>query len=223
MAESIARDYGESAAVYEEVLSGRPWPEGFWMPTTNSRRITEILRYLFLDKLKMKEYEVAKAALTADFINEYELSVLVEKAERPPEMNDGELFYLLWYVFPDKRPSDDELIIKVYRDVLSGKRKNFPRGYFLKNSQVEHRAIVCFRYLCEEVLKLDSEGICRTFTKTYGIKTLSKYKLKMLVDIVYESLFHLMNAAYPELSGKLENYRFDKRRHEKEGKSDNAD
>ncbi len=126
-------------------------------------------------------------------------------------------FYLLWYVFPDKRPGDDELIIKVYHDVLSGKRKNFPRGYFLKNSQVEHRAIVCFRYLCEEVLKLDSEGICRTFTKTYGIKTLSKYKLKMLVDIVYESLFHLMNAAYPELSGKLENYRFDKRRHEKEG------
>lgn len=55
-------------------------------------------------------------------------------------MNDGEFFYLLWYVFPDKRPGDDELIIKVYRDVLSGKRKNFPRGYFLKNSQVEHRA-----------------------------------------------------------------------------------
>lgn len=35
-------------------------------------------------QLKMKEYEVAKAALTADFINEYELSVLVEKADRPP-------------------------------------------------------------------------------------------------------------------------------------------
>lgn len=97
-----------------------------------------------------------------------------------------------------------------------GNRKNFPRGYFLKNSQVEHRAIVCFRYLCEKVLKLDAEGICRTFTKTYGIKTLSKYKLKMLIDIVYESLFHLMNAAYPELSGELEKYRFDKRRHERE-------
>ena len=26
MAESIARNYGESAAVYEEVLSGKPWP-----------------------------------------------------------------------------------------------------------------------------------------------------------------------------------------------------
>ena len=29
MAESIARNYSESAAVYEEVLSGKPWPEGF--------------------------------------------------------------------------------------------------------------------------------------------------------------------------------------------------
>lgn len=219
MAEPDVKDYGESAVVYEEVLHGKPWPEGFWMPTTNNRRVTEILRYLFLDKLKIKEYEVAKEILTADFIYEYELSILIEKADRPPEMNDGEFFYLLWYVFPEKRPTEDELIIKVYNDVLSGRRKNFPRGYFLKNSRVEHRAIVCFRYLCEEVLKLDAEGICRTFTKTYGIKTLSKYKLKMLVDIVYESLFHLMNAAYPELSGELEKYRFDKRRHEREGEN----
>ena len=219
MAGADVKDYGESAVVYEEVLHGKPWPEGFWMPTTNNRRVTEILRYLFLDKLKIKEYEVAKEMLTADFINEYELSILIEKADRPPEMNDGEFFYLLWYVFPEKRPTEDELIIKVYNDVLSGRRKKFPRGYFLKNSRVEHRAIVCFRYLCEEVLKLDAEGICRTFTKTYGIKTLSKYKLKMLVDIVYESLFHLMNAAYPELSGELEKYRFDKRRHEREGEN----
>lgn len=219
MAEPDVKDYGESAVVYEEVLHGKPWPEGFWMPTTNNRRVTEILRYLFLDKLKIKEYEVAKEILTADFIYEYELSILIEKADRPPEMNDGEFFYLLWYVFPEKRPTEDELIIKVYNDVLSGRRKNFPRGYFLKNSRVEHRAIVCFRYLCEEVLKLDTEGICRTFTKTYGIKTLSKYKLKMLIDIVYESLFHLMNAAYPELSGELEKYRFDKRRHEREGEN----
>lgn len=219
MAGTDVKDHGESAVVYEEVLHGKPWTEGFWMPTTNNRRVTEILRYLFLDKLKIKEYEVAKEMLTADFINEYELSILIEKADRPPEMNDGEFFYLLWYVFPEKRPTEDELIIKVYNDVLSGKRKNFPRGYFLKNSRVEHRAIVCFRYLCEEVLKLDAEGICRTFTKTYGIKTLSKYKLKMLIDIVYESLFHLMNAAYPELSGELEKYRFDKRRHEREGEN----
>lgn len=219
MTETAVKDYGESAVVYEEVLYGKPWPEGFWMPTTNNRRVTEILRYLFLDKLKIKEYEVAKEILTADFINEYELSILIEKADRPPEMNDGEFFYLLWYVFPEKRPTEDELIIKVYNDVLSGRRKKFPRGYFLKNSRVEHRAIVCFRYLCEEVLKLDAEGICRTFTKTYGIKTLSKYKLKMLIDIVYESLFHLMNAAYPELSGELEKYRFDKRRHEREGEN----
>ena len=219
MAETDVKDYGESAVAYEEVLHGKPWPEGFWMPTTNNRRVTEILRYLFLDKLKIKEYEVAKEMLTADFINEYELSILIEKADRPPEMNDGEFFYLLWYVFPEKRPTEDELIIKVYNDVLSERRKNFPRGYFLKNSMVEHRAIVCFRYLCEEVLKLDAEGICRTFTKTYGIKTLLKYKLKMLIDIVYESLFHLMNAAYPELSGEQEKYRFDKRRHEREGEN----
>ena len=223
MADIDVRKYGESVVVYEEVLSGDPWPDGFWSPLTSSRRVTEILRYLFLDKLKIEQYEVAKELLTADFIDEYELSILVDKAERPPEMNDGEFFYLLWNVFPEERPSDDELIIKVYTEVLSGKRKGFPRGYFLKNSQVEHRAVVCFRYLCEEVLKLDSEGICETFTMTYSIKILSKYKLKMLVDIVFDSLSHLMSAAYPELAGKLESYRVDKRRTENKGGKKSAD
>jgi len=217
LADADVRKYGESAAVYEDVLSGEPWPDGFWAPLTSSRRVAEILSYLFLDKLKIEQYEVAKELLTADFIAEYELSILVEKAERPPEMNDGEFFYLLWNVFPDARPSDEELIIKVYTEVLSGKRKGFPRGYFLKNSQVEYRAVVCFRYLCEEVLKLDRESICKTFTMTYSIKILSKYKLKMLIDIVFDSLFHLMNAAYPELSRELEVYRFDKRRGEDKG------
>lgn len=223
MADADVRKYGESAAVYEDVLSGEPWPDGFWAPLTSSRRVAEILSYLFLDKLKIEQYEVAKELLTADFIAEYELSILVEKAERPPEMNDGEFFYLLWNVFPDARPSDEELIIKVYTEVLSGKRKGFPRGYFLKNSQVEYRAVVCFRYLCEEVLKLDRESICKTFTMTYSIKILSKYKLKMLIDIVFDSLFHLMNAAYPELSRELEVYRFDKRRGENKGGKKNAD
>jgi len=223
MADTDVRKYGESVVVYEEALKGEPWPTGFWAPITTERRVTEILRYLFLDKLKIEQYEVAKEILTADFIDEYELSILVDKAERPPEMNDGEFFYLLWNVFPEHRPTEEELIIKVYREVLDGKRKSFPRGYFLKNNKVEHRAVVCFRYLCEEILKLDREGICETFTMTYAVKLLSQYKLKMLVDIVFDSLFHLMNAAYPELSGELESYRFDKRRGENKGGKKNAD
>jgi len=211
------RKYGESVNAYEDVLKGDSWPDGFWAPITRDRRVTEILKYLFLDKLKIEQYEDAKKILTASFVDEYELSILVDMAERPPEMNDGEFFYLLWNVYPDHRPTDEELIIKAYTEVLSGKRKGFPRGYFLKNSEVEHRAIVCFRYLCEEILKLDREGICKTFATTYSIKILSKYKLKMLVDIVYDSLFHLMNAAYPEYISDLENYMFDRRRSENKG------
>ena len=95
MADRIKRHYGESAVAYEDVLRGEPWPDGFWSSTNRNRRVTEILEYLFLDKLKIKKYEEAKCVLTADFINEYELSILVEMADRPPEMNDGEFFYLL--------------------------------------------------------------------------------------------------------------------------------
>lgn len=216
------RMYGESVVVYEDVLRGEPWPEGFWAPTNRNRRVTEILTYLFKDKLKIDRYEAAKEILDAAFIDEYELSVIVQQAECPPEMNDGEFFYLLWLVFPEERPSEEELIVKTYTEVLQGRRQGFPRGYFLKNSQVELRAVTCFRHLCEEVLQLDSVGICKTFGNSYGIKVLSKYKLKMLIDIVYESLFHLVYAAYPELAGEVEKYNIDRRQSENKGGNNHA-
>ncbi len=211
MTEMEIRAYGESAVVYAEVLSGEPWPSGFWAPTNISRRIAEILNYVIKGILKIEEYEAAKAIFTADFIDEYELSKLVEKAERPPEMQDGEFFYLLWYIFPEKRMTQDELTLKVYNEVLAGKRKTFPRGYFVKMGDVERKAQVCFKYLCENILKLDADGICMTFSRSEGIKVLQKYKLKIVLDVVYESLFRLVLATYPQYSSDLEKYSHDRR------------
>lgn len=211
MTDADARTYGESAVVYEEVLAGEPWPKGFWADTIRSRRITEILTYVIKGILKIECYEEAKKVVNAAFIDEYELSKLVEMAERPPEMQDGEFFYLLWYVFPEERIPQDELTIKVYDEVLTGKRRVFPRGYFVKCGDVERKARICFKHLCEDVLKLDRKGICRIFCNSNGIKVLQKYKLKIVLDIVYESLFHLVNATYPEYISDLEKYMYDRR------------
>ena len=203
--------YGESVAAYEAVLAGEAWPDNFWAATNLNRRIKEILTYLLRDKLNINEYETAKGVLSAGFIEEYGLSKLVEKADRPPEMMEGEFTYLLWYVFPEKQPSQKELTIKVYDEVLNGQRQAFPRGYFVRGSDVEYKAQVCFQHLCEDILKLDREGICRTFCNSGGIKILQKYKLKIVLDIVYESLFHLLSAAYPDCATELESYFHDKR------------
>ena len=212
MTEMEIRRFGESAVVYEDVRAGLDtWPDGFWAPTNLSRRISEILNCVFKGKLKIEDYETAKAMLTADFIDEYELSVLFEKAERPPEMQEGEFFYILWYLFPNKKMTQDELTLKVYHEVLDGKRKTFPRGYFLRYGNVEQKALVCFKHLCEDILKLDREGICRTFCNSEGIKVLFKYKLKIILNLVYPSLSHLMQAAYPEYAGDLERYQKDRR------------
>ena len=149
MAEINALKYGESVLVYESVRAGEPWPAGFWAPTNCNRRISEILTYVIKGVLKIETYEAAKQVVDAAFIDEYELSGLVEMAERPPEMQDGEFFYLLWYVFPEKQMTQEELIRKVYDEVLSGQRKCFPRGYFVRGGNVEYKAQVCFRHLCE--------------------------------------------------------------------------
>ncbi len=211
MTEQEIRMYGESAVVYNEVLSGEPWPKEFWSAANINRRITEILNYVIKGILKIEEYETAKSLMTADFIDEYELSKLVEKAERPPEMQNGEFFYLLWYIFPEERIPQDVLTLKVYNEVLSGQRKTFPRGYFVKWGDVERKAKICFRHLCEDILKLDKDGICRTFSRSEGIKVLQDYKLKIVLDVVYESLFRLVLATYPEYASELEKHSHDRR------------
>ena len=117
-----------------------------------------------------------------------------------------EFTYLLWYVFPEKQPSQKELTIKVYDEVLNGQRKAFPRGYFVRGSDVEYKAQVCFQHLCEDILKLDREGICRTFCNSGGIKILQKYKLKIVLDIVYElSLIHIFSS-FEALRGDMANF-----------------
>ena len=219
MAECDACAYGEGAVAYEEFRSGEPWPKVFWADTTRNRRITEILTYIIKDKLKMERYEEAEKILNADFIDEYELSELVAAADRPPEMQTGEFIYLLWYVFPDKRPSQDELTLRTYDEILAGKRKSFPRGYFVRCGDVKHKAVICFRHLCEDVLKLDRDGVCKSFCNSQGIKVLQKYKLKIVLDLVFESLFHLVAAAYPDYVGELNRYLNDKRMADPSGKA----
>lgn len=136
--------------------------------------------------------------LTDSFIKQYKLEEIAKRV-KVPEMLPGEYYHLAWYVWPEYKMSADELTLKVYHDLLAGKRKTFPNKYFCKSIDPEHKASLCFDYLCREVLKLDDAGILKTFGTSSGIQILTKYKLKIALNIVFDSLPQMLLATYPHI------------------------
>ena len=188
----------ETLEVYQEVLEGNSWPKNFFTPTTKDRRIKEVLTIAFNNE-GITDAEDAIKKVDKDFVERHKLELVIKTYGKVPEMLPDCYEYLVWIIYPSSKPDFETLVLRVYSDVLEGRRKTFPTGYFTNGADIEQKAIICFKHLCENILKLNKEEIVETFGNSKGIKTLQQYKLKILVDIVYESLSQLLLSAYPDV------------------------
>ena len=188
----------ETREAYLDVLEGNPWPKHFFTPTTKDRRIKEVLSIAF-ENANITSAEEAFKVVNKDFVEEHKLELVIKTYGKVPEMLPDCYDYLVWIIYPESKPGFEELVLKVYSDVLECRRKTFPTGYFTNGADIEQKAQICFKYLCEEILKLDKKQILETFGNSKGIKVLQQYKLKILVDIVYESLSQLLLSTYPDI------------------------
>lgn len=196
----------ESVLVYERVLSGELWPEKYIGTQTTKERSIEILRYLFFEKLQVEDFDAAKAMMTREFVSIYRLRKVIAPFEKPVELLPNEYDHILWLIFPERKKGKHSLIIKAYRDVLSGKRSNFPRGYFTDPEDGKYRAATCFKYMCRKIMHLSGEQIAWEFCHSDGLKTLAKYHLKILTVHVYSSLSDMIADIYPQYYGLLVEY-----------------
>ncbi len=208
----------ESVIIYERILGGERWPSKYIGTATSYHRTVEILRYLFFEKLGIKDFDTAKKVLDKNFIKKYKLYSVIKIIEKPPELLSDEYDHILWVVFPERKKGRRAMIVKVYSEVLSGRRRYFPRGYFTDSKEGAYRAETCVKHLCQKVLHLSGDKIAKEFSHSNGIKTLSRYKLKILLSTAYLSLSDMMYHVYPHLCSKLDQYQSeqDKRRHKKE-------
>ncbi len=196
----------ESVLIYERVLKGEYWPPKYIGTSTSSDRTKEILRYVFFEKYNLKDFEEAKAVLNYEFLVENKLIKVVSKIPKPPELLPDEYDHILWVLFPERKKGRHALVIKVYSEVLSGKRNNFPRGYFSDAKEGVYRAETCIKYLCKKILHFSGDKIAREFSHSNGIKTLARYKLKIVLTTVYTSLSDMMYRVYPHLCPFLKEY-----------------
>lgn len=192
--------YNESTiATYERILEGKQksFSPYFFQPQHRNTRCMELIKYLVEKKLQITPEE-ALEELNLEILKEYKLDCILKYVDKPVEFMDDNVSHLIYFAYPEiEKPSDEELAVLVYKDVLDGKRRSFPRNYFLNGELGERRAIACFKHLCENILKLDQKGILKTFDTSQGLKVLSKYKLKILMNILFFSTFDLLETAYP--------------------------
>lgn len=188
----------DTLEVYLDVLNGASWPKNFFSSTTKDRCIREVLTIAF-ERNGITCAEDAFAKVDKAFIEDNKLEMVVKAYGKVPEMLPDCYDYLVWIIYPDSKPQFEEMVLRVYSDVLEGRRKTFPTGYFTNGGDTEQKAMICFKHLCEKILKLNEAEILATFGNSKGIKVLQQYKLKILVDIVYESLSQLLLNTYPDI------------------------
>lgn len=188
----------ETREIYTEVLEGGSWPKNFFTPTTKDRRIKEVLTIAF-ENAGITDAETGFSKVNKDFIEEHKLEMIIKTYGKVPEMLPDCYDYLVWIIFPESKPDFETMVLKVYSDVLECRRKTFPTGYFTNGADIEQKAKICFKHLCEDILKYNKKEILAAFGNSKGIKVLQQYKLKILVDIVYESLSQLLLSTYPDI------------------------
>ena len=196
----------ESVIIYERILHGEYLPKQYVGTPTTLNRSIEIVQYLFFEKLQLRDYNSARSALNREFIAKYRLYQVIKGIPKPPELLPEEYDHVLWLLFPGRKKGRYTLVLKVYSEVLSGKRNRFPRLYFSDPDWGKYRADVCFRYLCRRVLHMSGDKIAWEFSHSEGIQLLAKYKLRIILNTVYFSLSELVYSVYPQFYPKLMQY-----------------
>lgn len=164
------------------------------------KRICELVRYLVEEILNITPEE-ALTQVNKKVLKKYKLDCLLKYVEKPIELDKDDCSHLIIYAYKGQvpEPTPEELTIRLYKRVLAGEMKNFPKNYFLDGLKGEEKVKYCVKYLCYEVLKLKKEEIPKKLTA----EVLKEYKLKIVLNVLYLSMYDLITSVFPgEFTGK---------------------
>ncbi|MFD2369651.1 hypothetical protein ACFSO0_06705 [Brevibacillus sp. GCM10020057] len=188
---------------YKRILSGeqkRFSPYEFEDAQYRKQKIQLVVRYA-IENVKKWTPEQARRQLSVKDVKDLKLHLVREYIEPPIEAKPDDVYYIVEYAYPYlPRPSEEQRVLWVYQEVLSGIRRHFPPLYF-QSLKGEERAKICVDYMCSHLMKLpDVSHLPKIFGKTErAYSLLKKYKLKILVDTLYFSPFDMVTEMYPHL------------------------
>ncbi|QRG67841.1 hypothetical protein [Brevibacillus choshinensis] len=189
---------------YKRILSGqqkRFSPYEFEDAQYRKQKVQLVVRYA-IENVKKWTPEEARSQLSLKDVKELKLHLVREYIEPPIEAKSEDVYYIVEFAYPYlPRQSEEQKVLWVYQEVLSGIRRHFPPLYF-QSIKGEERAKICVDYMCSQLMKLpDVNQLPKIFGKTErAYSLLKKYKLKILVDTLYFSPFDMVTEMYPHLN-----------------------
>lgn len=190
----------ESIRTYLRLLDGeiRKFPPVFFSPHVRKNRIINLMNYLIEEILNITPEE-AYETITKETLKAHQLDCLLRYVEDFPEKTEERAVKKLIHQAYPHLPEEslEDLVLSIYKEVLSGTRRNFPSNYFAGRIG-EERAAICVEYLVDEILQVPQEDISKTITR----EVLSEYKLRILLNLYYDSPFDLLTSVYPHLTSK---------------------
>ena len=176
------------AIEYDNSLIGRiPYVDAynFYGPEAggaNQAKALGCIRYAVEEVLQWDE-ETAVKKFDEYMIKEMKLYKLMSYIDFPTEVPFGNARYVLSLLYPDRiRMSQEKLIEDIYRGVLDGNGKQFPREYFAGGIGFK-RFCYCIKFLLENYMPFSCvEDIYTYFDSPIGKKFLYKYRLKVPAD-----------------------------------------
>jgi len=141
--------------------------------------------------------------LTLPMLKKYRADALVKHICPGGIVSDADAcIKVIKYVYPQLPvPSNEDLAVSIYKDVLEGKRNSFPKRYFGEGVLGEKRAIACLRYLCLNILKLDENHVLEYFKSlkfSEAEQLLRNYKLWIATETLYLSVLSFVETAFPD-------------------------
>ena len=164
--------------------------------TEQGNRYTDaMLNYCFKYYLKWTPVDVLQK-LNKSYADRLLLwQFITKRIPCPGELDVNDLQYVAWYLYPGLRKiSDEDLVIKVYMEVLAGKRDRFPKSFF-DDAEGERRAMICLRVMINEFLQPpNAEHLYKMFSDTDKVTNiLKKYCLLIPAITLFDSPFEYLS------------------------------
>jgi len=200
-------------AEYEDVLIGKRKAIASYYfsygPNGNMKLALQIMHYSFNTYLRWNA-EQLRDYLTLEVLERLKLRSLLRHIQFPPELDrKQDLFFIAWQLYPKTvHFTEQDLILRVYKDILSGKLQKYPKEFFTGRYGLL-RARVCLRYMIEQYLQFGSiPELYEYFASVQCQRTLRLHKLLVICRDLFDSPVEYLHQTLPRVQQDIFLYRF---------------
>lgn len=142
---------------YESILCGeqKDFTSTYIKKDTTVKDVACLFHFLFEEILGWSPEEV-ETYTSPELIEKMHLSRAVKKIKFPPELKNTDLFYIACILYPSSVKMEKKaVILAVYKKVLSGRLKKFPKNFFYL-ADSESYLFNCLNYAINEKLYFEN-------------------------------------------------------------------